>query len=437
MKKNFFKILAGATMILASTGCLEKKEDPAAATSPSTAPAIDYKSGMIAAIDNQATSLIDAINKVVIGGTFIQNASKNPPQPISLQNEDDVKKAVDYLLSNAADSGQVIVYKPDPRFCSELTAKDDPTDCTNFLSHVSFVQSPVSTAEGALVMMVDNAAPFTLYYNASLVSVTADAAEIVKSLAKLSAIQIQDGHQGFDDQLPTIASGKAQVTFSSTMGINTVGVDITNPIFLQDIQNNVQKYLLQIDQAQGVLALAFNASLNVASAGVNLPAVLAQFTSTDDQHLDHAVQITFPGASGSLQLDNSVSQIAVQALKLSQSGASIAVDGVTVGQLISSSTVNAEITSYAGADISVKSIDDFSAQVQIAANPFMDKSGNLSLSLTAGTEIYWSYDFSQAKILSGEAQLTGTNDFAASLDVTAGQCVGGQNAGLQVSACQF
>ncbi len=431
MKKNFLKMLAGTTMILASTGCLEPKiEDPAI-------PANDYRTAMVASINNQATSLIEAINKVVIGGDFIQNIATNPPEPISIQSEADIKKAVDYLLSNASSSGQNIVYKPDARFCTELAAKENPADCTEFFSHVSFVQSAISESEGVLVMMVDNAAPFTLYYNSDLVSVTADAAEIVKSLATLSAIKIDNGNEGFSDKLPTLATGKAQITLNKTMGINIVGLDISSPIFLQNTQNNVQKYLLQIDQAQGVLALAFNTNLGLASAGINLPPVLAQFYAHDEQNTEHAMQITFPGASGSLQLDNSLSQIAVQALKMSQSGASLAVDNVTVGQFVSDSTLNAEINSYAGSDASVKVIDDFAAQVIIAANPFMDKNGNISINITAASEVYWAYAFKQAKLVSGAVELTGTDDFAGSLNVTAAQCVGGPNAGLQVTPCQF
>ena len=57
-----------------------------------------------------------------------------------------------------------------------------------------------------------------------------------------------------------------------------------------------------------------------------------------------------------------------------------------------------------------------------------------------GTQVYFPYQAQQAKVLLGSVQLTGTQDFAGSLDAQANSCIEGQQGTpvfLQVAPCQF
>ena len=109
MKRNLFlSMSAGACILAATTGCLEQKvaDDPSLQAS--------NREALVTAMDNQAVSLIDSLNSVVIGGAFIQNlALENPPKPIPIDSENDVKKVVDYFLANESVSGTSSVYHPD------------------------------------------------------------------------------------------------------------------------------------------------------------------------------------------------------------------------------------------------------------------------------------------------------------------------------------
>ena len=81
MKKNLWLSISTSALLLTTAGCFkEEAKQPEAAVNP--------RAALIQALDKQATTLVNGINKVIIEGKFLQNMSlENPAQPIPMSDD--------------------------------------------------------------------------------------------------------------------------------------------------------------------------------------------------------------------------------------------------------------------------------------------------------------------------------------------------------------
>lgn len=440
MKKNLLLKLSSVALMMAATGCL-KEEEVAEVPADPTVATEDPRAALVQALDTQATQLVDGINKVIISGKFVQNMSvQNPPQPIPLGNDNDVQKAIRYLLSNQTTQGATTTYKPDPRFCSELVAKNDPTICIQLLEEVTIKQTTADSTTGIVEFSVADAKPFLLTYSPSAIGVTTQFSEIIQVLKEVSRLEVQNGGPGFANTIPSVHQGALTIALSNSMAMSILDFSITQAINLGGQDGAGRPYSFTAAVAQHAATIVFNSALSMAYVTLNVPAVSVNMTAHDDQNGIHSLEVQFPGLSGSLNLDNALEMIAVQALKLTTPDAYINIDGQSAIHGIFNDEVHAELKSSQGGNLTLSFLQQFSAQVDVTANALIPSTGTISALVAQNTQIYFPHNSEQAKVLQGALQLTGTQDFTGSMDAQANSCIeGGPNSPLflETVVCPF
>lgn len=436
LSKKLLLTLTSATLLL-TTGCLKEEIAPEAGSSTDAA---NSRAVLVESLDKQSVQLVSGINQVIITGNFIKNiAVANPPKPIPLGDDNDVQKAINYLLSNQESNSNYTSYKPDSRLCSELIAKENPNSCMKVMEQVVLTQIPIDNTSGIVELCVAGSKFFTLYYGANVISAYASLTEIVSALTKVSDILVQNGELGFANSLPTVHEGGIQFDVSSQMSISMVKASITSALDIQGQNQNGQAYSIQAEAADGLINVALESASGMGYLSINLPQAQALFSAFDQQNQSHQVQVQFPGATGTINLDNSLASLTAQALKLSASDVYVFVDGQTAVHGTFADQVDATLQAQTG-NITLSFLGQVSAQAEFTANPLIGSNGTITAMIIASTQVYFPYQAQQAKVLMGSVQLTGTQDFAGSLDAQSNSCIDGQQGTpvfLQVVPCQF
>lgn len=429
MKTNLLLPISAAVFAIGATGCLEKKEEAAL---PSN------REALIAALDNQAVSLIDSLNKVVISGNFIANLSlENPPEPIPLDGDDEVKKAIDYLFANEVVNGNVSTYTPDPRICSEILAKNNPSTCQKVFAKISFNQEVSDADTGYVQMSLNGTLPLGFVYDSSLVSLNVSLPGFFEALEEVDAIKIASGEDSFADELPQTRDGAVTLTVASQMGASIVDLTISQALEIAGVTPEGRNYSINIGAANNVVTVSLIPSLGIGTINVNAPAASALVDVYDHSEILHPVALSFPGLSGQLTLNNAASMIEASSIQLLASSVSASVDGQPAFQLDAASPLNAQVVATAG-DITLNFTTAFSAMLQVSNNALVDEAGTVNADISQETALLFAKGSEQAQILSGNFSLIGSGDFSVNLDAQAGMCVEGQDGpfALQTVACQ-
>jgi hypothetical protein len=432
MKKNvLISILAGATALTLTTGCLEQKPEEEPSQN------ISHRDALIAALDNQAVSLVDSINKVIISGDFVANLPlNNPPKPIPVEGDDDVKKAIGYLFANEVVNGDQSSYTPDSRICSEIIAKDHPATCEKVFEKVSFLQQISDEDTGYVQLKIDGVNALGLAYDSSLISFNVNAADLFAALEKVDAIQVAAGEESFTQGFPSTRNGAVTLTVANQMGASIVDLTIAQAISVAGVTPEGQNYSLSIPAANNAATVSLIPSLGIGTVSLNVPAISAQFPVEDHLNAKHALAISFPGLTGQLSLNNALSLIDVAALNLNSAIVSATVDGQAAIQVNVQGPLNAQVHADAG-DINVQFSSPFAATLQAVSNALFSESGSVSASIAQDTNLLFAKDADQAKVLNGSFSLIGSGDFTANMDAQAGMCIEGQDEPfyLQTAAC--
>jgi hypothetical protein len=433
MKKNLlFPILAGAAAMSLTTGCLEQKAEE----QPSQA--VSHRDALVSALDNQAVALVDSVNKVIISGDFVANlALNNPPKPIPVDGDDDIKKAINYLLSNEVVNGSQSSYTPDPRICSEILAKDNPSTCQKVFAKVSFLQEVSDEDTGYVQLQVDGVAALGLVYDPTLISFNVNLPNLFAAFEKIDAIKVASGEESFTQGFPSTRNGAATLTVANQMGASIIDLTISQAIEIAGVTPEGQNYALNVPAANNVATISLISSLGIASVSLNVPAATALIPVNDHQDVKHGLGISFPGASGQISLNNAMSLIDVAGVSLNSAIVSATVDGQPAIQLSVPAQLNAQVHTSAG-DLNVQFSSAFSAGLQSVSNALFDKTGSVSAAIAQDTNILFAKDAHQAKVLNGSFSLIGSGDFTANMDAQAGMCIEGQDEPfyLQTAACQ-
>lgn len=421
---------AAVFAIATTTGCLEKKEEEASQAS--------NRGALIAALDSQAVGLVDSINKVIISGNFIANLSLNhPPEPIPLDGDEDVKKAINYLFANEVVNGSSSTYTPDPRICSEILAKEHPATCQKVFAKISFVQEVSDADTGYVQAVVDGSLPFGFVYDSSLVSFSVSLPNLFEALEKVDAIRVADGDQPFSDDFPSTRTGAVTLTVANQMGASIVDLTISQAVQIAGVTSEGQNYALNVGAANNVATVSLISALGIGTVSINAPAATALIPVHDGQEQLHGIAVNFPGLTGQLSLNNAMSLIDASAVQLLASSVTASVDGQPAFQLNVAAPLNAQVIASAG-DITLQFSSAFNALLQVNNNPLADKTGSVTAAISQNTSVLFAKDSEQAQLLSGSFSLIGSGDFTVNLDAQAGMCIEGQDEpfALQTAVCQ-
>ncbi len=427
MKKNLWLSIASGALLVSASGCLkEKAQDDASQDA-----GINARAALIQALDNQAVNLVKGLNKVIIEGKFLENmALENPPEPIPMSDDNEIAKAIDYLLSNQTQQGESFTYTPDSKVCSEVMAKNNPATCIEVMKLISFTQSPANETDGILEVKIGNAHPGYFLYSSDAVSARATVAEIVKTVGEIDQVFKNAGNPGLSSPLPTTHEGAFELTAASFMSISSLYLSITSDVDLRGENENAEAYSLQIASAQNLISATLDSVTGIGTASAALPLVQAAFTVHDEQNAGHSVQVYFPGLTGGLTLNNSLESMAIEAIKLATPDAYVTVDGQAAAHFTSASQIDAIIQSYAGGDKSLSFASPISAQVDINTNALINGNGQLNASVAANTQLYFKFQSKQAKVTAGSVQLIGGGDFSGMMDAQQDSCIEGQQNGF-------
>ncbi len=431
MKKNLWLALSCGTLLVTGSGCLKEEVVPDLKADP--------RAALMLALDNQASSLVNGFNKVIVEGQFIKNMSlENPPEPIPLTNDNEIHQAISYLLSNQNQQGDNYVYTPDVKICSEILAKNNPATCVELMKQVSLTQTPSDEVSGALLISIGNAKPFYMNYSDSEIKMKSNLLELVKAVEVVDQAIKQNGDPGVDF-IPIVQSGAFELTLSSFLTVSTIRFSVTEAVDIAGQNINAEPFALQITAAQNMVSLNLDSLTGIAVASAALPAASALFSARNDQDVANEVHVLFPGLSGRVTLDNNLESIIFEAIKLSAPTATISLSGQPAAQITSFSQIDAKIQAYAGGDKSLSFAGQVSAQIDILPNALINGDGQLLVDVAQDTELYFKNGSQQAKVISGSLQLIGGGSFSGMMLAPAQACIEGQQNGplpLQNVACE-
>lgn len=413
---KWFTVLSLAALL---AGCFgSKKDEPGAADTGA-------RDALVAALATQAKNLVSGINKIIIEGDFVAAASPNDrPQPIPLDSDEEVNKAIFYLLANGSsnDGGLTWIYQPDERFCTELVAKNDPTDCVQVMREVRITQEVTDGSSGSARIELFNRRPIELGYSSSGIEVAVDLAELLAVLNEENARLQQRGQRGMGG-LPSFAEGRLRSSLGSPrLGAVSFGVAVERALEISGTDSEGGSYHLQVPAAQSLASVSFDAIVRTAQAVLDVPAFEVTFPMKDEQSVVHQLTASFPGLTGTFSLDDAAKALRLSNIQLKSPTISVELDGSMLGQIMAPTELTATAIASSGR-FSLTIENSFGMQAMIAGVPqVMEAQGTLQASIDAGTSID-GIGGEQMKLSAGRLQLNGTGDFNFSLDASAPQCV--------------
>ena len=422
MKNSKKQLLAVSTLLLlTATGCLQSESNDQVQQQPQ--PNFDHRAVLVESLNKQATSFVAGINEVVIKGNFLKNMSlENPPEPIPLDNNNDVNKAVNYMLSNQSSQNGALIYNPDAKLCSEVIAKNDPRTCIELMKKVSIVQMPADTASGVVDIYVGQSKLLRLTYSADALLAQFEASGVIGALKEVSQTSVQMGEQGFEAQLPSVYQGEATVLVSSMFGLSTISLGVLSEIKLAGKTDENKDYALQISTKESAISISLSPSTSAGYVQLDIPAVQLTAPIRDRNETIYEIKIDFPGAAGMLSLENALSRISLANFKMAQDSAYAKIDGQPAIQLFSNTKLEGYLQSRPGKQITVKSLGLFAAQLDVFANNMFADHGQINVSIAAGTEVLIDHNKNQAQFIAGSLEILATGTFNQQINVSAGEC---------------
>jgi hypothetical protein len=433
MKMNLFKTVTLGLIMTAATGCLENKSEEVVQAPPSP------RDALMKALENQGNGLIQSFNKVLVDSQFLKNLDpENPPQPITIEDEQEVRKAIEYLLSNAFANSGSIMYSPDTRICAEVVAKNEPASCEDVMSQITLTQIEQDATSGYVQVRVANLEFFSFAYTSELISVQADLSKALASLQKIEDIIAQHNVPS-DEELPSMAQGSVSLTVAQKAGATIIDLTINQAIKIQGKNNEGNDYAFDISAGQNVITASIYPLMGLAAVATKLPQADLTFPVYDYNNISHAVKVAFPGASGVATLNNAMSMLDLSGVSLAAQSVSATVDGQTLGTLTVNGQLDAQIISSVGGHVNAKFLSSLQAQLEVTSNPLFSEAGGITAAVAQDTELYFAKDSEQAKVISGSLSFVGSGDFLANMNATAGMCIQGdenQDLYLETAVCQ-
>ena len=439
MRNNKNQLLAvSLLLLLTATSCLKTESNDQAEQQPQ--PEFDHRAVLVESLNKQAVSLVAGVNEVIIKGEFLKNMSlENPPEPIPMDDNNEVNKAINYILSNQSKQNGAYVYTPDAKLCSEVIAKNDPQTCIELMKKVSLVQYPADTTSGVVDIFVAQSKLLRLTYTAETLLAQLEASNVVGALREVSKTEVQMGNNGFEAELPLIHEGEVTVLVSSMFGVSTISIGVASEIKLAGKTPEQKDYSLQIGQRESAISFTLSPATSMGIVQLNVPAIKITSPIHDQNNNIFEIKIDFPGVAAMLSLENALSRISLADLKMAQDTATATIDGQLAIKLFSNTKLEGSIQSKAGKQITLKTGGLFTAQADVYANNLFADNGQINLSINAATEVLVDQNKKQAQFISGALNLKGTGSFNGQINITAGDCAGeDQNSNEIISkvACQ-
>lgn len=433
MKTNLIKTMTLGALIMTTTGCFEKKAEDVVQAPPSS------REALLKALETQADGLVKSFNAIIADGQFINGlALENPPEKLSMETEEDVKKAINYLLAGETIANGTSTYHPDKRICSEVIAKNNPAACEDVMGQITIAQVPQDATSGYVQLYLAGTNPLNFAYTADLISAQVSVGEIVKALLEIDKIEVTHNEPSQAQELPSVAQGNFSFTVAQQMGATIVDFTVNQAINVEGTNAEGQNYSVAIPAGQNLVTASLYPAMSLGAISLNIPQVNLMFPVRDENEMPHSVVIAFPGATGVATLNNAMSMIDLAAIKLSAASVQATIDGQPAVQLSVVGQLDAQVTSSAG-DVNVKFLTGLQAQLDIAANNLFSGVGSITAQVTQNTELAFAKDADQAKVLSGSFSFIGTQDFTANMNAQAGMCIqGDENQGLylETAICQ-
>lgn len=435
MKRNLLtKLSLSACLFMGATGCLpEPVVEDANLEAPSPRPAL------LKALETQSVSLIESFNAVVANSTFIKNLElENPPKPIDIENEEEIKKAVAYLLANESQNADATIYYPDKRICSEIIAKQNPAACEKIVEKISIAQVEQDATSGYVQVHFAGTNPFNFVYTAELISISTHFSQLVSAAEQVDLIKVALGDASFAANLPSIHEGAATLTIAKQMGASIIDITASQNVKIVGSTEKGQNYNVQFAAQNNIVTLALYPLLSLGSVSVNIPAAQVQVDIFDNNNNLHPMAVSFPGASGVATLNNAMSMIELSAVKFNAPQLDITINGQPAISAQVPNQLDAQITTYVGAHVSAKALAGFQFNLSVQSNSLFDKTGTVALNVQQGTELFKAKNDEHAQVISGSITLLGTQDFTANMSAQAGMCVAGNDQPfyLEVVNCQ-
>ncbi|AZZ35294.1 hypothetical protein CIK05_00235 [Bdellovibrio sp. qaytius] len=432
MKNNILKTIACGALILATVGCKEEQPEVTPIAQPTG------RSALMKALETQADGLVASFNNVLVDSKFLKNLDlEHPPEKISMDTEDDVQKAINYLLANEQSQNGATIYTPDGRICSEVLAKNHPETCQEVFSKIKLVQIEQDASSGYVEVYMANIKGFGFYYTPELISAQVDLSGLLAAFNKVDEIIV--AHQEDSMELPSMAQGNVSLTVAQKLGATIADLTVNQKIHVQGVNHEMQSYDFAIEAGQNAATLSAFPAMGLASLQVNIPAVAAIFPVHDHDNVNHSVALAFPGGSGLASLNNAMSMVEFSGVKLAAPTVSAKADGQPMAQLTVNGQLDAQVTSYAGGHIGLKFLSAIDGQLTAVSNPLFSEQGTITASIAQGTEAYFAKGADQAKIIAGNFQYVGTQDFLTNINASAGMCIAGeqdQSLILQTVVCK-
>jgi hypothetical protein len=436
MKRNLLtKLSLSACLFIGATGCL-----PEPAVEEPIAEEASARPALLKALETQSVSLIEAFNVVIADSSFIKNMdSENPPKPIDIENEEEIKKAVSYLLANETKNADATIYYPDKRICAEIIAKENPAACEKVVEKVSLAQIEQDATSGYVQFHFAGTNPFNFVYTPELVSISTNFSQLVSAAEQLDIIRVAHGDPSFAANLPTVRDGAATLTIAKSMGAAIIDITASQNVKLVGSTDKGQDYNVEFPAQNNIVTIALYPLLSIGTVSVNIPAAQVQVKVFDNNEVLHPVAFSFPGASGIATLNNSMSMLELSAVKLNAPQFNVAVNGQPAISAQIPNQLDAQIKTYVGGHFSLKALADFQLNLSTQANSLFDSTGSVALTVQQNTELFQAKDAPNAQVLSGSITLIGTQDYTANMSAQAGMCVAGSDQEafyLQVVNCQ-
>lgn len=434
MKTNLIKTMTLGALIMTSTGCLENKAEEAVQAPASS------RGALLKALETQADGLVKSFNSIIADSQFLKNLQlENPPEKFSIETEEEVKKAINYLLANETNSNGAILYYPDKRICAEVVAKNEPATCEDMMGKLTIVQIPKDEASGYVEIRFAGTNPFNFAYTADLISAQVSLFAVAEALKEIDKIMVAHNQPSEAQEIPAVAQGNFSFTVSQQMGATIIDLTVNQGIDVQGTNSEGQNYAFALPAGQNYITASLYAVMGMAAVSVNIPSADVVIPVHDDNDMPHSVAIAFPGLTGVATLNNAMSMIDLAGIKLSAPSVQAAIDGQAAAQLTVTGQVDAQVTSQAGGHVNVKFVSGLQAQLDILANNLFSGVGSITAAVTQDTELYFAKDADQAKLLAGSFSFIGTQDFIANMNAQPGMCIQGDtNKGLylETAVCQ-
>ncbi|HAZ11377.1 MAG: hypothetical protein A2X86_20140 [Bdellovibrionales bacterium GWA2_49_15] len=421
-------------LVLFMYGCVSNPDTPVTNSPPNEGGISEIRPEETAhvksLISDTAVEWVDEIDSIIARGAIQSSLARIFGNPDAQNTDDadsgvqefkqDFPRVISLLLANGKPENGGMTYRPEPRVCREILAKNNPASCEEAMGRVTFFHTSAHQLTGTIVVKFDNFVPFIVEYSSNSFNLKLSAENLRAVIVEIDKIEQRNGGEAME-VIPEL-SGALTISFNQVSAAQiefSIMIDRALHAHFDVYEGSVDINLA----SSGSVQLVLNKVLHLISAELDVRAIDAKFpvnNQNDEGAKINHIGLEANGIAGKITWDDLTEKIIFENIKMGNvSPWRLTVDDDPA--LEASFESIGIVLATSGEKLHAKATLPISFNAQLFQSNLTNGEGSLAISMLANTELeisqVWDNGTSDAffTVLAGQVHIQGTGDLLGEL----------------------